>query len=108
MAASIPLHPLHELQRIPLLDRPLVRLAQRPQLQHHPGPARRPAAVRPRVEQRYIILLHFILASLVPDGPFGGGHPSAQLAGRGEVSGPGNGGWVPVQRVGEGGVHLVL
>ncbi|KAG6653774.1 hypothetical protein CIPAW_05G100000 [Carya illinoinensis] len=40
MAAPIPLHTLHELQRIPTDDRSLVRLAQGPKLQHHPGPAR--------------------------------------------------------------------
>lgn len=40
MAASIPRNLVHEQQRNPSESGPLVRLAQRPQLQHNPEPAR--------------------------------------------------------------------
>nr|DAD42523.1 TPA_asm: hypothetical protein HUJ06_000753 [Nelumbo nucifera] len=51
MASPIPLNPPSQLQRIPRDYRSLVRLAQWPQLQHHPGPAGK-IALRPRMEQR--------------------------------------------------------
>ncbi|PKI63945.1 hypothetical protein CRG98_015621 [Punica granatum] len=48
VAGAVPCPAAHELQRQPVPDRPQVQLAQRPQLQHHPGPALDLPLPRPR------------------------------------------------------------
>lgn len=108
MAASIPLDPDNEQQqRAPASDGPLVRLAQRPELQHNPEPIGE-EAVWSGMGQRNLVLLHAGCSPGVPDETFCGGDSEAWLARGGELSRAGEQGWVPVQCVGESRFHLVL
>lgn len=75
VAAPVPRGPIHELQRRPVADRSLVRLAPWPQLQHHSRPARRPALLRPRVEQRHFLHVHPRFPPFLPLRPARGRHP---------------------------------
>lgn len=81
MATAIPLNPLHQRhqQRHPADDRPLVRLAKRQELQHHPDPAGEPR-IRPGMEQRDIVHIHVRLDPRVPGFGRAGGHPQTKLA----------------------------
>lgn len=94
VASSIPRRSLHELHRNSSDDRPLVRLAQRPELQHNPEPIGRPP-LRPRMEQWNVVFLLFGTGKEgVQKRATGGGHSATELARRSGVSGTATRGWV--------------
>ncbi|KAJ0036073.1 hypothetical protein Pint_25489 [Pistacia integerrima] len=85
MFAAIPCDPLHELHRNSPDDRPLVRLAQRPELQHNSEPIGWPP-LRPRMEQWDVVFL-LVGREGVPKCAAGGGDIAAELARGSGVSG---------------------
>lgn len=87
LAPPIPLDSGDAAQRDLPDNRPLVRLAQRSQLQHHTAPARQ-RPLRPRMEQRHFLLLYPRLLPPVLLRPARGRHSPPQLARRRQLPRP--------------------
>lgn len=107
MAPPIPLNSGDELHRNPRDYRPLVRLAQRPKLQHHTAPAGY-SPLRPRMEQRHLLLLQLRLIQRVQKLSAWSGYSPPQLARRSWVSGSAPRGRLPLQRLEQGRLSSVL
>lgn len=83
VAAPVPRVYVHERKRNSSETGLVVRLAQRPQLQHNSESARPPRNIRPRMEQRHLLRLHSRpLRTHVPSPARGSGHSPPQLAPR--------------------------